>query len=113
MPAFTKTKTFSDALTRQPELGTQILVCDRSSLQLISRQETKPWFQWHFANGYLDKDDTIVVTLVRYADFDQTNNYLQEVVSGETHTVAQGIFWQIHLEPLSGRIVVSLIVINC
>lgn len=107
MPALTKVKTFSDALTWQPELGTQILVCDRSSLQIISRQETEPWFQWHFGNGYLDKDDTVVVTLVRYGDFDQTNNYLQEVPSGQTHTTPQGIFWQIHLEPLSGRIIDS------
>ncbi len=107
LPAFTKVKTFSDALTWQPELGTQILVFDRSSLQLISRQETEPWFQWHFGNGYLDKDDTVVVTLVRYADFDQTNNYLQEVASCKTHTAPEGIFWQIRLEPLSGRIIDS------
>ena len=107
LPALTKVKTISDALTWQPELGTQILVCDRSSLQLISRQETEPWFQWHFGNSYPDKDDRVVVTLVRYADFDQTNNYLQEVASGQTHTAPQGIFWQIHLEPLSGRIIDS------
>ncbi|MGD1809585.1 hypothetical protein ACP6PL_29700 [Dapis sp. BLCC M126] len=80
------------------------MVCDCSCLKPISRQETEPWFQYNFGNGYLDKDDTVVVTLVRYADFDQINNYLQEVASGQNHNVPQGIFWQIYLEPESGRI---------
>jgi carotenoid cleavage dioxygenase-like enzyme len=94
-------------LTWQPKLGTQILVCDRSSLELISRQETEPWFQWHFGNGYLDQDGTVVVSLVRYEDFDQTNHYLQEVATGQTHTTAKGRFWQIRLEPKSGKIIDS------
>ncbi|MGB3511074.1 MAG: carotenoid oxygenase family protein [Microcoleaceae cyanobacterium] len=107
LPAFTKVKTFSDALTWQPELGTQILVFDRSSLQLISRQEADPWFQWHFGNGYLEKDGTVVVSLIRYEDFNQTNEYLQEVASGQTHTLAKGRFWQIRLDPKSGKIIDS------
>lgn len=107
LPAFTKVKSFSDGLAWQPSLGTQILVCDRSSLELISRQETEPWFQWHFGNGYVDQDGTVVVSLIRYADFDQTNHYLQEVATGKTHTPATGIFWQIRLEPKSGRIIDS------
>ena len=105
LPVLTKAKTFSDALTWQPDNGTQILICDCSSLELISRQETEPWFQWHFGNGYLDKDGTVAITLVRYADFDQTNNYLQEVASGQTHTVSQGIFFSMRLEPQSGHII--------
>ncbi|WP_293060149.1 carotenoid oxygenase family protein [Okeania sp. SIO2B3] len=107
LPAFTKIKSFSDALTWQPELGTQILLVDRSSLQLISRQETEPWFQWHFGNSYVDSDGTILVYLIRYADFNQTNKYLQEVPTGQTHTPAHGIFWQIRLDPKSGSIIES------
>ncbi|MGK7920032.1 MAG: carotenoid oxygenase family protein [Trichodesmium sp.] len=107
LPAFTKVKTFSQALTWQPELGTQILVCDRSSLEVISRIETEPWYQWHFGNGYLEEDGTVVVTLVRYADFDQTNHYLQEVPTGKTNTLQNGQFWQVRLDPQSGRIIDS------
>ncbi|MDJ0554045.1 MAG: carotenoid oxygenase family protein [Microcoleaceae cyanobacterium MO_207.B10] len=107
LPAFTKLKTFSDALSWRPELGTQILVFDRSSLQLISRQETEPWFQWHFGNGYLEADGTVVVSLIRYEDFDQTNQYLQEVATGKTRTEAKGRFWQIRLDPKSGKIIDS------
>ena len=107
LPTFTKVKTFSDGLTWQPELGTQILVCDRSSLQLISRQETDPWFQWHFGNGYVDQDGTVVVNLIRYEDFDHTNQYLQQVATGQTHTIAKSQFWEIRLEPQSGKIINS------
>jgi len=41
--------------------------------------------------------------VVRFPDF-QTNQYLKEVASGQTHTDAQGTFWQMRLDPQTGKI---------
>lgn len=103
LPLLTKLKSFSDSLSWQPELGTQVLVIDRFTLEVVSRGEAEPWYQWHFGNGYLDTHGSVVVDLVRYEDF-QTNKYLKEVATGRTQTPAQRTLWQIHLDPQSGQI---------
>ncbi|MEC4984965.1 MAG: carotenoid oxygenase family protein [Oscillatoria sp. PMC 1068.18] len=95
---------YSDSLTWKPELGTEILVIDRENLSLVSRSQTDPWFQWHFANGYVDKEGFVVTEIVQYPDF-KTNQYLQEVASGKTKTFAPGTLWQIRLNPQSGKVV--------
>jgi all-trans-8'-apo-beta-carotenal 15,15'-oxygenase len=93
-----KSKSFSDSLTWQPEKGTQILVFDRETLALVSRGNTEPWYQWHFGNSYVDIDENIVVDLVRYEDF-QTNQFYKEVVVGSTKTQSKGTLWRLHLNP--------------
>jgi len=96
-------KSYSDSLEWQPSLMTQILIFDRESLKLVSRTETEAWFQWHFANGYVDDNGEIVVDVARYEDF-QTNQYLQEVATGETHTVAKSSLSRVHLNPATGKV---------
>ncbi|MGB3760077.1 MAG: carotenoid oxygenase family protein, partial [Rivularia sp. (in: cyanobacteria)] len=54
---------YSDSLEWQPSKGTQILVCDRDTLNIISRSETEPWFQWHFSNGYIDDSGAVIVDI--------------------------------------------------
>lgn len=102
-PVLMKLQSYSDALIWKPELGTQILVVDRDTLSLVSRGETDPWYQWHFGNGYVDAQGAVVMDLVRFPDF-QTNQYLQEVATGQTHTAAQGTLWQLQLQPESGKV---------
>lgn len=104
-PLLANLKSYSDALEWQPQKGTQILVIDRHSLEVVSRGETGPWYQWHFGNGYADVDGSLVVDLARYDDFYPTNQYLREVATGKTSTQAKGTLWQIRLNPLSGKIV--------
>ncbi len=94
---------YSDGLTWKPQIGTQILVFDRESLSLVSRGETEPWFQWHFANGYIDAGGSVIVDIARYEDF-QTNQYLKEVATGETHTAAMSQLWRAHLNPQTGQV---------
>jgi carotenoid cleavage dioxygenase-like enzyme len=101
-PVLLRLKTYSESLTWQPEKGTQVLVIDRASLEVISRSQVEPWYQWHFSNGYVDADGAVVVDLVRYRDF-QTNQYLQEVATGKTHTAAKGTLWRLRLDPQSGQ----------
>lgn len=91
-------KSFSDSLVWRPELGTQILILNRDTLAVVSGNETAPWFQWHFSNGYQDEQGNLIVDLVRYADF-ATNQYLKEVATGQTQTVAKGTLWRIYLDP--------------
>jgi all-trans-8'-apo-beta-carotenal 15,15'-oxygenase len=107
LPALFRLTSFSDALQWQPSQGTQILVVDRNSLQLVSRGETDSWFQWHFGNGYIDAEGMIGLTLVRYDDFDQTNQYLKEVATGQTSTPAKGSFWQIRINPQTAKVVTA------
>lgn len=103
LPVLIGWSSFSDALEWQPELGTQVLVFDRETLSLVSRSETEPWYQWHFANGYVDASGAVIVDVVRYEDF-QTNQYLKEVATGQTHTPAKSTLWRINLEPVSGEV---------
>ncbi|MFM7407087.1 MAG: carotenoid oxygenase family protein [Cuspidothrix sp.] len=95
---------YSDCLEWHPELGTQIIVFDRENLSLVCRGETEPWFQWHFANGYVDNNDVLIVNIARYENF-QTNQYLREVATGQTHTIAKSTFSQVQLNPLTGKVI--------
>jgi len=83
---------FSDALEWKPSKGTQFRCRSRNTIP-VSRGETEPWYQWHFANGY--DSGAVIVDVVRYEDF-QTNQYLKEVASGQTHTPAKSTLWQVH-----------------
>ena len=103
-PVLVGISNYSDSLKWHPELGTQIIVFDRENLSLVSRGETEPWFQWHFANGYVDNSGAMVVDIARYEDF-QTNQYLREVATGETHTIAKSTFSQVQLNPLTGKVI--------
>ncbi len=102
-PVLAKLKSYSDALTWQPEKGTEIIVVDRTTLEVVSRTEAEPWYQWHFGNGYEGDDGSVVFDLIRYEDF-QTNQYLKEVATGQTQTLAKGTLWQLRLEPQTGKL---------
>jgi carotenoid cleavage dioxygenase-like enzyme len=96
-------KPYSQALQWQPQHGTEIVVCDRETLSVVSRIQTEPWFQWHFGNGAELADGSVVFDVVRYADF-ATNQFLQEVVTGSTTTPAPAQLWRVRLEPRAGRV---------
>jgi carotenoid cleavage dioxygenase-like enzyme len=94
---------FSDSLEWQPRKGTQILVCDRDTLDIVSRGETEAWFQWHFSNGYIDDSGAVIVDIASYEDF-QTNQYLKEVPTGETHTASKSKLARVILNPQTGKV---------
>ena len=90
----------------RPQLGTQILICDRDNLSLVSQETTEPWFQWHFTNGYQEQNGAMEIELVRYEDF-TTNQYLQEVATGKTETAVKGRLWSIKINPQTGQVLAS------
>jgi carotenoid cleavage dioxygenase-like enzyme len=102
LPVVIGLSNFSDGMQWQPELGTQILIFDRHTLKLVSESRTDPWYQWHFTNGYVETDGSIVVEMVRFPDF-QTNQYLKEVATGKTKTLAKGTLWQVRLNPQTAK----------
>ncbi|MFN6570558.1 carotenoid oxygenase family protein [Dendronalium sp. ChiSLP03b] len=104
--------TFSESLLWEPQLGTQVLIFDRENLSLVSRGETEPWFQWHFGNAYEDQNGSVILDMVRYSDFQQTNENLREVATGETHTLSKGTLWQVHLNPQTGKVTAIQEVVN-
>jgi all-trans-8'-apo-beta-carotenal 15,15'-oxygenase len=94
---------YSDAMKWKPELGTEILVFDRHNFSLVSRGKTDPWYQWHFTNGYLDQDGSLVAEIVRFEDF-QTNQNLKEIASGKIETQAMAALWQIRFNPKTSKL---------
>jgi carotenoid cleavage dioxygenase-like enzyme len=103
LPVLLGTNSYSDSFKWQPELGTHILVIDRETLSLVSRGETEPWFQWHFANGYVDASGSVIVDFCRYEDF-QTNQFLGEVATGQTRTAAKSRFMRVQLQPQTAKV---------
>jgi carotenoid cleavage dioxygenase-like enzyme len=103
IPVLARIKSFSDSLQWQPQKGTQILVLDKDTLQVVSRSEAAAWYQWHYANGYEQSDGSLIVHLVRFPDF-QTNQNLKEVAGGAIQTPAKGTLWQLRLDPQTGKL---------
>ncbi|MBW4520737.1 MAG: carotenoid oxygenase family protein [Scytolyngbya sp. HA4215-MV1] len=99
----TRLKSYSDSLAWQPELGTQIVVVDRNTLEVVCRSEAEAWYQWHFGNGFVETDGVVVLDLVRYRDFDETNQFLKEVGNGETQRAATGQLCQLRIDPKTGK----------
>ena len=97
-------KSYSDAMQWKPELGTEILIFDRDSLSLVSSGKTDPWYQWHFANGYVNDEGKIVTEFTRYENFD-TNQYLKEVACGYTRTSAPGTLWSLTIDPQTAQVI--------
>jgi all-trans-8'-apo-beta-carotenal 15,15'-oxygenase len=106
LPILLQLASYSESIKWQPQLGTQVMVFDRENLSLVSNFTTEPWYQWHFGNGYVDANGQIICDLVRYPDFD-TNEFLREVASGETHTEAIGTLWQLVIDPAAGKLISS------
>lgn len=94
---------FSNGMEWKPQLGTQILIFDRETLSLVSRNETEPWYQWHFSNGYLNDHHSVTIDFIHYRDF-QTNQRLKEIATGQTQTPAKSTLWQIHLDPKTAKV---------
>ena len=102
IPVLLNLQSYSESLQWKPQEGMEILVFNRHDLQLVSRRNAEPWYQWHFGNGFGDRDGNVVFDLVRYADF-MTNQFLKEVASGKTKTTAKGTLWQMRLNPQTGE----------
>lgn len=96
-------KSYSESLEWQPQKGTQVLIVDRESLTEVSRGQAEPWFQWHYGNGFVDEDGSVVVDVARYEDF-QTNQYLTEVTRGQTVTAAKSAYWRVRIDPKSAQV---------
>jgi carotenoid cleavage dioxygenase-like enzyme len=103
LPVLARILSPSEGMIWKPELGTGILIIDRDSLQVVSRIQTDPWYQWHFGNGYELLDGSLVIDIVRYEDF-QTNQRLKEIASGHLQTRADGTLWQLRLNPQAGQV---------
>ena len=98
LPAVLGFQSFSDALMWQPKYGTQLVVIDADTLEVISSEAVDPWYQWHFGKGFVNSDGDIVLEVVRYEDF-AINQQLKEIASGDYKTPATGNLWRIYVDP--------------
>ncbi|WP_295879239.1 carotenoid oxygenase family protein [uncultured Thiohalocapsa sp.] len=103
LPVLLGLKPYAEAMRWRPELGTQILVFDRRTLELVARDETEPFYQWHFGNGACEDNGWVVLDHARYPDF-STNQHLREVASGRTTTPAEATLWRMTLDPQTARV---------
>ena len=103
LPAVLGFQSFSDALMWRPKQGTQVVVVDADTLEVVSSEATDPWYQWHFGKGFVNRDGDVVLDVVRYPNFD-TNQQLKEYASGQITTPAVGQLWQICLDPQTARV---------
>lgn len=103
LPALFGLQSYSDAMEWKPQLGTEILVFDRTTLSLVSKSETDPWYQWHFSNGYVDNNGEIVIDFFRYQDF-QTNRRLKQFPTGEIQLPAKSTLSQVRLDSKTAKV---------
>ncbi len=106
LPVLFQLASYSESIRSKPELGTQIMVFDRENLSLVSNFTTDPWYQWHFGNGFVDRNGYIICDLVRYPDFD-SNEFFREVASGVTQTESVGTLWQLVIDPTASKLISS------
>lgn len=103
LPVLLQWRSFSEAMQWQPTYGTEVIVLDRDTLEVVCRLETDPWFQWHFGNGYELSDGSVIVDLAHYEDF-CTNQRLREVAAGQIETLASSTLWQLRLNVQSNQV---------
>ncbi|MBD2258619.1 carotenoid oxygenase family protein [Pseudanabaena sp. FACHB-2040] len=103
LPAVLALQSFSDSLMWQPKRGTQIVVIDADSGEVVGWNQVDPWYQWHFGNGYLNQDGDIVLDVVAYPDF-ATNQNLKEIASGQIKTSAPSQLWRLRIAPQTAEI---------
>ena len=103
LPILLGTKGFSDAMEWKPQYGTQVIIVDRNTLREVSRFATDPWYQWHFGNGYQAADGSIVIDYARYSNFD-TNQWLQEFVTGCPRTQASSRLFRLQIDAIAGKV---------
>jgi all-trans-8'-apo-beta-carotenal 15,15'-oxygenase len=111
LPLMLRLSTFSQALQWRPELGTEVIICDRDTLMIVTRFTSDPWFQWHFGNASELADGTISLDVVRYEDF-AVNQFLAEVAAGDAPTVARSSLWRLRLDPVQGKVLANECVLD-
>jgi all-trans-8'-apo-beta-carotenal 15,15'-oxygenase len=111
LPAVLGLQSFSDALHWRPHLGTQLIVIDAESLEVIAWNQVEPWYQWHFGQGYINSQGSIVMDVARYDDF-TTNQQLKEVASGQINTPAEAQLWQYEIDPQTAEIIHNTCLVN-
>lgn len=112
LPAVLGFCSFSDALQWQPRRGTQLVVVDADSFEVVGWNRVDPWFQWHFGQAHLDSDGFIQLEVVAYPDF-ATNRQLQEIgAQQQIHTPAEGRLRRLRLNPHTAEIVEDVLLVD-
>ncbi len=105
-PALFGLKSVSDCLQWQPELGTELIIINRHTLEVVSRSTNDAWFQWHFTNGFVNDHGEIELEMVRFKNF-ASNQQFVEIPRGSIQTYTKGTLWHYRIEPKTAKIVES------
>ncbi|MHB8670342.1 MAG: carotenoid oxygenase family protein [Acidimicrobiales bacterium] len=89
-------RSFGESLRWKPELGTRIVVIDRTSLE-VKWYRTDPFMVFHTVNAF-DEGDDVVVDLCSYPD-DSVMRFLTEVMVGRIRSEASAWPERLRLAP--------------
>jgi all-trans-8'-apo-beta-carotenal 15,15'-oxygenase len=92
--------TLHSAMSWKPELGTEIIVVPIEDPQRWKTFTVDPFYQWHFLNAY-ERDNEIVIDVVRFPDFD-SNNWFGALVQPRPSSYVAGELWRVTLDPSAG-----------
>mgnify|MGYP001151823401 CR=1 FL=1 len=98
MAVATYRKSFGDAFSWQPQMGAEVIVVDRHTLRVVSRELNDPLYLWHVGNGYEDADGNVVMDIIGYDDI-RVNQYLKEVGLLNLKTPALGTLRKLRVDP--------------
>lgn len=104
IPFLMRIKGIGESFNWKPEHGTQILIIDKNSLEIVSQNNIESFYLWHFGNGCVNKNGNIILDYVRYENF-ETNQYLKELMQGKTEIQSEGKLWKIEINPATSSII--------
>jgi len=93
---------YSEDLAWRPQLGTEVLVVPIDDPARVRRFTVDSFYQWHFANAF-ERDERLVVDLVRYPDF-ASNRWLGDVVAGVPAQPLGSLLQRAVVDPSRGRV---------
>jgi carotenoid cleavage dioxygenase len=82
-PWATAARTFIDSHNWRPDLGTRILLVKRADFSQTRIVETDPWWVFHYAGGWQDRDGTIRLHALYYPDPYIIYGPLRDVMRGQ------------------------------
>lgn len=82
LPMLLGRKSFAECLAWEPERGTEVIIVPLDAPSSPIRFHADPFWSWHVGNAF-ERDDEIVVDLVRYRGYPSTGEWLDGMLRPE------------------------------
>jgi len=99
LPMMLGLESFDSALQWDAATGTEVIVVPLDAPASPKRFDVDAFWHWHTSNAFETGDGKIVVDLVRYDDFDRTNDWLARIPHGDVDSDGQGVLSRATVDP--------------